>query len=78
MYAMTVETWTDVIGRGKVAVIAKGGLPEGIWDPVQLRGETVLLDNVQYKIHGIERWLIMCTPQNPYYLSFGLIGNKVE
>lgn len=60
-------------GGNKVYTFPKEQLPEDLWDPGQMKGETVEIDGKQYQVLGVETYQIFRSPQSPYRLSFGLL-----
>lgn len=53
--------------------ISAGQLPDGIWDPFDLAGETVLLDGIKQRVLGVEAFCVHRTPEHPYRLAFGIV-----
>lgn len=63
--------WWEHRGRPVANIKDNPYLPE-LWEPNDLRGETVEIDGRQYRVHGIETFCNMRTPDHPYKLMFSL------
>ena len=73
----------EIKGRGACFSSGKWKLPEGMWEPWDLRGETVKLAGVEVKITGVDAFCIARSPSSPYRLSFALMvsfedGEKIH
>lgn len=66
------EDTFDITGRCATFTSSKFVLPEGMYDPDQLRGETILLCGVEVRVIGVETFAIPRSPSSPYRHSFGL------
>jgi len=67
------EDMFTVSNRGVAYSSVKWKLPEGMWEPWDLRGETVLLCGVEVKILAVDAFAIMRSPDHPYRHSFALL-----
>jgi hypothetical protein len=72
MYKFTAHEWFTFRGRGGLAQINEF-LPEGMWNPNDLVGETVLIDDKEYEVTGVEKFAIAYSKSNPYKLRFCLL-----
>ena len=75
MYEFTSKGKFKLYGRGNVYSIVES-LPEGMWNPDDLRGMKVKIDGKEYTVKGVEAFKIGIAPNNPYRLSFGLLVDE--
>lgn len=64
-YTLTGRDWR-VIG------FTAEQMPEDLYDPCQLKGETVEIDDKPHEVCAVESFCIPRSPDHPYRLSFGL------
>lgn len=68
----------EIKGRGMAYCSNKWRLPEGMWEPNDLAGETVMLAGVKVKILGVDAFCIARSPSSPYRLPFALLISYVD
>lgn len=73
MIAFAAESWLALPGRGTVAVVDLGARDA----PGPDIGETVLIDGLPYRVHGVERARVSMSPS---FLDrrAGLVVRRVE
>ena len=64
--------WTIVKGK-RVALFPQEQMPEDLWNPDDLKGETVLIDGEEHMVMGVETFAVQRSPSHPYRHSFGLM-----
>jgi hypothetical protein len=62
-----------VNGRGVCFSSGRWKLPDGMWEPGDLTGETVILAGAEVKVRGVEAFCIARSPSSPYRLPFALL-----
>lgn len=78
MYLLTSKDSFEIKGRGLAFAFEAEQIPEGIWDPNHLRGETVEINGLPFLVAGVETYAITRSPQNPYILPFAILVRSVE
>jgi len=59
--------------RGVCYSSGRWRLPEGMWEPWDLTGQTVLLCGKEVVVTGVDAFCINRSPDNPYRLSFAIM-----
>lgn len=73
---MTIDRFTSsdhwVFQDGVMYVIAGDQLPEGMYDPVDLKGKPVVIDGKICRVRGVGTFAIPRSADNPYRSAFEL------
>lgn len=67
--------WYEIHEQPVAHITSNPYLPE-LWDPGQLKNETVEIDGQMYEVKAVEKFMIMISPSQPYQLSFGLLVDQ--
>lgn len=73
MHSFRSEDSCLIKDRGREYMIDAGQIPEGMYDPCALKGETVLIDGQVFEVLGVDTFAIARSPENPYGFGFGLL-----
>lgn len=72
----SIDTF-EIKNRGKCWVIPREQMPDDLYDPCQMKGEKVMIDDGLYEVLGVETFAIGRSPENPYRLGFSLLARPV-
>lgn len=78
MIMLKADGWYRLRGRGFVANIKAGQLPDDIYDPAQLVGHYVNIDREIFFIKNVETRAIARSESNPYRGPFGALVAEVD
>lgn len=67
-----------ITGRGMSYAIDKSQLPEDLYDPCLLRGETVSVDGIVGVVSAVETFCIPRSPSSPYRHGFGITLKEID
>lgn len=67
------EATVVIKDRGRAYAFGPEQIPAGMWDPCDLLGTTVTINDKKRKVTGVGTFAIARSPDNPYRLSFDLL-----